>query len=155
ALTPGIAVAALPPGILDLWITPPAYTGLPPMLPRTEPGQAAAAISVPAGSALLAQVSGGRGVPRLLIDGEATNFSAIDPRTHRVAAKIEHGSRLVVDQDGKPLGAWPMTIVPDMPPTVEFAQPPKKTVRAALQLEYHATDDYGLAGVTAHIRRQN
>ena len=75
-------------------------------------------------------------------------------RTHRVTAKIERGARLVVEQDGKPLGSWPMTVVPDMPPTVEFAQPPKKTARAALQLEYHATDDYGLASVAANIRRQ-
>jgi hypothetical protein len=57
AVTPGAAVAAIPAGLLDLWITPPAYTGLAPLLPRSGPG-APTEIAVPAGSALLAQVSG-------------------------------------------------------------------------------------------------
>ena len=152
ALTPGVAVASLPAGLLDLWITPPAYTGLPPMLPRNEPS-AAGEITVPSGSALLAQVSGGRGVPKLVIDKEATPFSAVDTKAYRVAATLGEGSKLVVEQDGKSLGAWAMRVVPDAPPAIAFAEAPSRTRRAALKLDYQASDDYGLASVMATIRR--
>jgi uncharacterized protein (TIGR02302 family) len=152
ALTPGVAVASLPAGLLDLWITPPAYTGLPPMLPRNEPN-AAGEIMVPSGSALLAQVSGGRGVPKLVIDKETKPFAAVDAKAYRVAATLGEGSKLVVEQDGKSLGAWAMRVVPDNPPTIAFAEAPSRTRRAALKLDYKASDDYGLASVVAAIRR--
>jgi uncharacterized protein (TIGR02302 family) len=51
------------------------------------------------------------------------------------------------------LGQWPIAIVPDNPPTIAFAQPPKGTPRAALRLDYQAGDDYGVESVKAVIRR--
>lgn len=151
ALTPGVAVAAVPPGVLDLWITPPAYTGLPPLVPRAEPGSGP--LRVPSGSALLAQVSGGRGVPKLVIDKEASAFTPVDGKAYRIGATIESGVRLSVEQDGRPLASWPLEVVPDAPPRVDYAAPPARTRRAALHLQYLASDDYGLQGVTATIRR--
>jgi uncharacterized protein (TIGR02302 family) len=152
AVTPGSAVAAIPIGVLDLWITPPAYTGLAPLLPRSEPG-AATEIAVPTGSVLLAQVSGGHGAPRLQVDREATAFSAVDNKSYRVSSTITAGTKLTVEQDGKPLGSWAMKVTPDNPPKVEFGTAPSRTRRAALKLDYDASDDYGLATVAATIRR--
>ena len=152
AVTPGSAVAAIPAGMLDLWITPPAYTGMAPLLPRAEPG-APAEIAVPTGSVLLAQVSGGTGTPKLTIDKEATAFTAIDNRSYRVSNTIAGGSKLIVEQDGKPLGSWAMKVIPDAAPKVEFGTAPSRTRRAALKLEYDASDDYGLASVSAVISR--
>jgi uncharacterized protein (TIGR02302 family) len=51
------------------------------------------------------------------------------------------------------LGNWPIEIIPDNPPTIAFAQPPKGTPRAALRLDYQAADDYGVESVKAVIRR--
>jgi len=154
ALRPGAAVATVPPGLLDLWITPPEYTGLPPLLPRNEPGvPAETEIVVPSGSRLLAQVSGGRGVPKLVIDDKRIDFTAVDNKAYRLADTIDQGTRLAVEQNGKLLGSWTMRVVPDKPPHVEFASAPARTQRAALRLEYAATDDYGLTSVAAVIRR--
>ncbi len=55
-------------------------------------------------------------------------------------------------QGGRTLGAWPITVVPDLPPTISFAKPPQHTDRGALRLEYKASDDYGVEGVKAIIR---
>ena len=75
AVTPGLGRGGRsPPACFDLWITPPAYTGLAPLLPAPSPARAAE-IAVPTGSVLLAQVSGGTGMPKLTIDGKATAFS--------------------------------------------------------------------------------
>src|SRR5438132_1523715 len=77
------AVAAAPPS-LDIWVTPPDYTGLAPQfLQRERSGEP---ISVPTGSAVLAQVSGGKDVPKLKIDGAATDFNRIDARNFKAAA---------------------------------------------------------------------
>ncbi len=58
-------------------------------------------------------------------------------------------------QAGATLGGWPITVMPDQPPTVAFAKPPEPTARQALRLEYQATDDYGVESVKAVIRRQD
>lgn len=173
ALEPGSGIPPVPPGALDLWITPPAYTGLAPLLPRTastdaageENGPAAAApapLSIPAGSALLAQVSGGQGVPYLFIDKKDTAFAAIDKGdakdatgapAWRVGTTLNAGGELVIKQGRTTLGAWPIKIIADQAPTIEFAKKPSVSQRGALRLEYKAHDDYGLASANATIRR--
>lgn len=136
---------------LDIWVTPPDYTGLPPrFLPAATPD---APIAVPAGSVVLAQVHGGHGAPRLEIDGRAVAFDRIDDTNFKGTAVLTDGRRLAVEQDGATLGQWPISVLPDRPPTVSFARPPQHTDRAALRLEYRADDDYGVDKVTAIIRR--
>ena len=136
---------------LDIWVTPPEYTGLPPQfLPATAPDQP---IAVPTGSTVLAQVHGGGSPPQLEIDGKAKAFSRIDAENFKGAATLAAGSKLAVEQDGRTLGAWPITIIPDLPPKIDFAKPPQHTDRAVLRLEYVATDDYGVESARAVITR--
>ena len=152
ALTPGAAGASTPQGILDLWITPPTYTGLPPVLPRFDASQPSE-IAVPTGSVLLAQVAGGYGLPKLTVDGQATPFGAIDGKSYRLSSTLATGSRISIEQGGGTLGAWRLRVIPDLPPTVAFPAAPARTHRAALRIVYEAKDDYGLTGVAATIRR--
>ena len=70
---------------LDIWVTPPEYTGLAPQFLR--PGNAET-LRIPTGSKLLAQVHGGQAVPRLAIDGESRDFDAIDKQNFRAAATL-------------------------------------------------------------------
>ena len=136
---------------LDIWLTPPDYTGLPPQfLPKTTPEQP---IAVPIGSTVLAQVHGGNGAPQLKIDGKATAFGRIDEHNFKGTATLAAGTRLAVEQDGASLGAWPITIVPDLPPRIDFVKPPQHTARGVLRLEYQASDDYGVESAKAVIVR--
>ncbi|HEX3500261.1 MAG TPA: TIGR02302 family protein, partial [Stellaceae bacterium] len=140
-----------PPPSLDIWLTPPDYTGLAPQfLQRDYQG---GPIPVPTGSAVLAQVHGGRNPPLLKLDQAATDFSRIDAQNFKVSGTITEGHRLTVEQDGGALAAWPIAVVPDLPPTISFATPPQPTQRAALRLEYQASDDYGIESVKAVITR--
>jgi len=148
SFAPGTAQAAVG---LDVWVTPPDYTGLPPQfLPSAPPAEA---IAVPAGSVVLAQVHGGRGMPRLKVDDQATEFGRVDESNYKGSATLTAGSRLMVEQGGYTLGSWPITIVPDLPPKIEFAKPPQRTQRAALRFEYQASDDYGVESAKAVITR--
>src|SRR5438445_399509 len=106
-------------------------------------------------SALLAQVHGGGGVPRLAIDGETRDFEAVDKQNFRAEATLSSGKSLAINQGRTTLGRWPIEIVPDNPPTAAFAQPPKGTPRAALRLDSKAGDDYGVETLKAVIQLQS
>ena len=136
----------------DIWITPPDYTGLPPQFLRAD---TQGPVHVPTGSALLAQIHGGRGMPHLAIDDAVSDFTAVDKQNFRAAATLTKGQTLAVTQGGTTLGKWPIDIIPDNPPTAAFVDPPRGTVRAALRLEYKATDDYGVESLRVVIRREN
>ncbi|HLZ64614.1 MAG TPA: TIGR02302 family protein [Aliidongia sp.] len=142
---------------LDLWITPPDYTGLPPVYFGTDATHSTVAhdkpVPVPAGSTLLVQVHGGRRVPELTIDHTATPFAPLAGGDYSVTTKLVTGQRLTVAQSGTALARLDLTIVPDLPPNAEFAAPPAATPSAALRLDYRATDDYGVTGLRLEIRR--
>jgi uncharacterized protein (TIGR02302 family) len=139
-----------PPPSLDIWLTPPDYTGLP---PQFLPASSRQLIYVPIGSTLLAQVHGGRNPPRLKVDGAASDFSKLDEHDFKGNATVNAGKHLAVEQDGRTLGAWNIAVVPDHPPSIAFAKPPTHTDRMALRLDYKANDDYGVEGASAVIHR--
>jgi uncharacterized protein (TIGR02302 family) len=151
ALNPALHLPPVVPASVDVWVNPPDYTGLPPVFLKS--GSAGEAVDVPSGSTVLAQLHGGGSVPRLKLDDAATDFTAVDAENFRVSARITSGSLLSLERDGEPLGSWPIRVLPDQPPTIAFAKPPQQTEHAALRLEYHASDDYGVTGVKAVIRR--
>ncbi|RMD63914.1 MAG: DUF4175 family protein, partial [Alphaproteobacteria bacterium] len=153
ALHPDLsAFAGGPPPRPDVWVNPPQYTGLAPMFldparPRTTP------LSIPVGSTVLAQVQGGHGTPVLIVGEATTPFAPVSAGVYKVSATVESGTRLRIEQNGRPLAEWAMTAVADAAPTIEYLSPPGRTERAALRLEYRAADDYGLSRVFATIRR--
>ena len=136
---------------LDIWVTPPDYTGLPPLF--LQHGPASGPITVPTGSTVLAQVQGGREIPKIEVDGKPTDFARIDAMNFKGGTTLTSGERLAVTQGGRTLGAWPITVVPDAPPTIAYVGTPQKTSHNALRIEYHATDDYGLETAKVVMRR--
>ena len=143
---------------LDLWITPPEYTGLAPIYFGTDATHPSVAsgkqVAVPTGSTLLVQVHGGSRTPDLAIDGrKAQPFDPIAGGDYSVTTKLTEGQHLTVAQGGAALANLDIAIVPDLPPTAEFASPPAPTPSAALRVDYHATDDYGVVGLKLEIRR--
>ncbi len=147
---------------LDLFITPPEYTGAPPLYLRPaapesdDPTVATAAdeapIDVPVNSAVLARVSGGGVQPVLALASGTTPFSDIDGANYEVTATVTAGDRITVEQDGAVLGSWPITVIPDQPPSIRALADPTQSERAAIRLEYEATDDYGVETASASIR---
>jgi uncharacterized protein (TIGR02302 family) len=150
AVSPEAARGGAPQVSLDIWLTPPDYTGLP---PQFLPASSRQLIYVPIGSTLLAQVHGGRNPPRLKVDGAASDFSKLDEHDFKGNATVNAGKHLAVEQDGRTLGAWNIAVVPDHPPSIAFAKPPTHTDRMALRLDYKANDDYGVEGASAVIHR--
>ncbi|MCH7936991.1 MAG: TIGR02302 family protein [Proteobacteria bacterium] len=177
ALVPRAEIGGGGPLELDVWITPPAYTGLAPMF--LEPpimtaaagddaedgeGQAPPTIQVPVGSVLLAQAGGTGDAPILKIGAKVIQFAAVGKTgeetenggSYRVETILEDADRaadtLEVTVRGRPLGRWALRVVADRPPEVEFTRAPSGAGRAQLQVAYEARDDYGLAGLQVVIR---
>ncbi len=151
------SLGAALPAELDLWITPPAYTSMPPMFlaggAAAETAVQTTEVAVPSGSVLLARVRGGSAVPNLEIDDQPIPFATVEEANYELRATLTTGSRLAVVQDTEELAAWPLSLIADQPPAIEFAAPPGRTRRAALKIDYLAEDDYGLASVQATVRR--
>lgn len=146
------------PPVLDLWLNPPDYTGLPPVFLSKEREQGKEEVAAPAGSTLLARLHGGKGVPRLDLDGKGTDFTPVDRENYRLSlllpdASATPESAVAVLQDGTVIGRWPIRVIPDTPPRIAFAAPPAATERGSLRIDYNAADDYGVTEAKALLRR--
>lgn len=154
--------------VLDIWVTPPEYTGLAPMFLKPEAPAAAAgeepaetgraasgpapALPVPAGSTVLARVSGGASVPTMEAGAGRTPFEQVEPGSYEITQPVAGGTAITVEQEGAVLGSWPITVIPDQAPTVGLTAPPEAAERGTLHLAYEAADDYGIVAVGAVIR---
>ena len=143
---------------LDIWVTPPAYTGLAPLFFH-KASEKTATEKVPVGSALLAQTGGTLLAPRLWLGNRSLEFAKIAPQDidsggHRLETVIKNSDhRLAVDVDDRELVSWPLEVIADAPPKVAFEKTPAAASRARLHLDFKASDDYGISGLQAVIRR--
>jgi uncharacterized protein (TIGR02302 family) len=156
ALTPSFAGQPTAPPSIDAWVSPPAYTGLPPIFLTREDGPIdtrTAPVKVPIGSTVAVRVHGGTDTPALLLDGKTTAFETVDAQNHQVSQVLRAGERLAVTQNGMALADWQIAIVPDLPPEIAFVEPPGVSTRDSVKLRYKASDDYGLAKVGVEVRR--
>ena len=140
----------VPPSRLDAWITPPEYTGLPPVQLTGTARPVDAVISVPAGSRLELKAAGGWGQPVAhLPKGEQAMPPAGDG--HALTVTLTESGRLAVRQWWRVLGDWRIEVSADAKPTIALAQPPAATARAATRLSVEGTDDYGILRVTGRL----
>ena len=143
----GAATAVIP---VEAWIKPPAYTGLAPILLKTD---SAAPIAVPIGSTLEAHVTGGSKVPRLVLGDVREDFKHVDGGGFSLSHAITTPGTLSIRRGWFALAHWTIDIIPDKPPVVAFAHKPSDMQSGAVKLDYHATDDYGVAAIDLRIRQ--
>jgi uncharacterized protein (TIGR02302 family) len=138
---------------IDAWVSPPAYTGRPPViLPGLHPGEgvhAGAEVSVPAGSLLVIRASG------IALDVVTTGGLAEAPGgTQAAKAQGSEERRFLVKEAGTATvrGAfrrdvgWQFAAIPDHPPVIALTEDPQAQARGGLKLSYKLEDDYGVVG---------
>jgi uncharacterized protein (TIGR02302 family) len=142
---------------IDAWITPPVYTGRPPvMLQGLRPGdtaQATAPVAVPTGSQLVVRATGK--VNFDIVRHGGLEDAPAEARAPLPAATEER--RLIIKGDGSAavhgvLGSdlvWNFTAIPDRAPTIELTKDPERQARGALRLDYKMDDDYGVVEAKA------
>jgi uncharacterized protein (TIGR02302 family) len=162
------ALPTVPPR-LDAWVTPPAYTGEPPIFLAGQPGGSdadAAGIAadpaadavrtyrVPAGSILVVRASAGE------VAVEAGAGAAPARPTANAAAPAKGEKRFVLKADatvdaragGGARRGWRFQVIPDKPPTIALVGQPEPNARGTLTVTYEIDDDYGVVAARADIR---
>jgi hypothetical protein len=149
ALTP-VVIEEGPPPRVDLWISPPAYTGRPVLHPA--PGSAEI-LEIPQGSRAMAQVSGLDGAPELRLGDLALTLEDLGSGTWRLEETVGPGDRLTLIRGMRELATWRYRLLPDDPPAARFAEPPAANERGRLRLPYTAADDHGVTRLVALFHR--
>ncbi|AZO21496.1 TIGR02302 family protein [Mesorhizobium sp. M1E.F.Ca.ET.045.02.1.1] len=165
----GAARDTVPPRI-DAWVTPPAYTGKPPLFLTADANQAAQTFSIPQGSDVSLRVTGGSGEETLNYADVSGNARAIEPaapkgvtpaaaqpappaaaqlKARQFSGKLSTDGVLTLKSGEDDLGHWAFAIIPDKPPTIRFVGEPKRAVNGAIELNYQIDDDYGAASAKA------
>ncbi|MBR0927010.1 TIGR02302 family protein [Bradyrhizobium diazoefficiens] len=141
---------------VDAWVTPPLYTGKPPVILSAANKEAAALpasgpLAVPAGSTLIVRSSGGS--LDVVVSGGLKEVAPTE-----AAPKGANEKHFTITTDGTahvraPSGQpqWAFAATPDHAPTIALAKDPERQARGGLQLSYKIEDDYGVTGADAHI----
>ena len=140
---------------VDAWVTPPSYTGKPPIILSAANKDAGAPdsgpLSVPSGSTLLVRSSGG--TIDVVVGGLVTEIApseAAPQGTNERHFKIAgDGTAHVRAPAGQP--QWKFAATADNPPKISLAKDPERQARGSLQMSYKLEDDYGVTEARAQF----
>ena len=138
----------------DLWIEPPAYTGKAPVFLLRAGASLAGQreqIDVPQGSLIVAQINARRFLLSLKTPDETVKAQA-DPETPGHASLTIAASGLLRLKIAGAEGRWPIGVIADDPPTVQFIEDPSTTDDARLAIAIAIDDDYGVVSGALHLR---
>ncbi len=155
---------------MDMWITPPAYTGLAPSVfnglsrqaavDDDAPAQPSPLLIVPVGTQILVHATDARTQPALRLGAKDQTMERLGDKSSTsyklettVSADNVGADQLSLKVGGDALASWPVRIAVDTPPTIEFERAPSRRRDTQLDVAYLAGDDYGIKTVTMTIRR--
>ena len=145
----------------NLWLDPPAYTGLAPsLLPANLEETGSDIVVVPHASRLTGRITSpmDRELPVLALGGSeitteadgdggfAVDWLLDDPALHT-------GAVLSLELPGRDF-RWRLATIPDEPPEISIRGPITETQRGSLDIAYEAQDDYGVIRVDLVLRRE-
>ncbi len=144
---------------IDAWVTPPVYTGKPPIvLADGSDGQSIRQVTTPEKSLLLVRINGGPGSrPTVRVENKADDVNkAIEPASsddafaeYKIA--IEKPVTIVVGSQGIARATWHFDVIKDRPPLIGLTDDPSRSPRGAIRFSYRVQDDYGVAAAEARF----
>ncbi|MSU88173.1 TIGR02302 family protein [Rhodobacteraceae bacterium 2CG4] len=146
---PSVADIAAGPSY-EAWANPPAYTGRPTVyLTEDRPRD----LELPIGTEITVRVYGGEAGFALSesVSGAGAGLEPIAEGILSTTFEARRPGAFGLTQQGRELAEWQVSILPDQPPDVAFAEEVTQNVSGAMELAYSASDDYGVAGGTARI----
>lgn len=139
----------------DLWISPPDYTHIAPLHlnANIQANNVAGeeTIAIPADSKILAQVTGSEEQASLQIDDTKWPMNVIDEGSHQLEQILQDGDKLSIVIGRRVIASWPINIIKDAPPIIDFAGKPVATEKGALRIPYAGKDDYGIRQALLHL----
>lgn len=160
---------------VDAWVTPPAYTGKPPIMLADGSQEAAAdeakgkddggkpkLFEVPIKSTVTLRGSGFKGAP---ISFEVTEAGGEKPvvatadapkdkiDVAEVRFELKNSARVTARAGNREVGHWTFDVIPDQIPKITLNKDWRRTAKGSLKLSYKGEDDYGIASAVAKVRQ--
>jgi hypothetical protein len=134
------------------WAIPPAYTGLETVYLNKLAG-AGAAIELPQGSELILRVTDLGSAPELNAPGLSgfEGFTDFGGSLAEARGVLDGSGPIEITGDGAVLAGWEITVLPDAPPQISLPQPPGRDLSGNLEVQFRASDDYGIDTAWAEI----
>ena len=157
----GGETAAATAARIDAWVTPPTYTGRPPVFLTGETTRPPDSVySVPTGSVVTVRTGGTHNLDVVSVGsaGETTvvpveakqqSTGTSPPLEHQVT--LSEAGSVVVRKSGHEVAEWRFAVQPDNPPKIAFLDTPTASASGALELSYSLEDDYGVVSAFADI----
>lgn len=149
---------------VDAWVTPPEYTGKPPIFLTGNTTGLPDVITVPEGSEMLVRIVGGSGSEEVVFETPETEIAMPaeeDPKTAAAANRASDArsfrhnpagdGTLIVRQGQDIAERWQFTLIPDDKPVIAFDGRPSRAVNGALEIAFTVDDDYGVQKAFAEI----
>jgi len=154
------ALAEIAGARIDAWATPPGYTGRPAILLTGEnvspPG---GGYEVPQGTEIVVRVAGDDAETIVVEAADTGTAIAEQPRLgegpREFRAILSSGTEIAVAADGRRLGAWSFSVIPDRAPTIAITGGPDRATGGGLQVAYAFADDYGVTDAWGEIMLAN
>ena len=127
---------------INAWITPPGYTGDPPLV--LQPGNTYPAL---AGSRLTVVVDGEGHPPAFILGKKSLALAALAPNSFRADTTLTTNASLRIGPWWHPLARWNFAVSPPAGPVITLKKP--SIVNRQLNLSWTASDRYGLATLSA------
>ena len=152
---------------LDAWLTPPVYTGKPPvmladgarqLITETKPVDM---VNAPFKSELTVRVNhpqASRFHLRLApagaeIETLPPTFAKGRESTAEFKKPLTTDTRVELLEDGVAVSHWTIGIIPDQPPQIALTEPMSEAQRGSIKLKYKVSDDYGVLSAEALFGR--
>ncbi|MFE0016771.1 TIGR02302 family protein [Mesorhizobium sp. NPDC059054] len=160
---------AVPPRI-DAWVTPPTYTGKPPLFLSADATRKDATFTVPQGSDVTVRITGGANEETVVYDEASGNSREIKPDAPAASdtaaadqpaiadaprqfnGKLIADGALVLKSADDELGRWSFVVTPDTAPQIRFAGEPRRAANGTAEINYQIDDDYGPAKALAEFK---
>ncbi len=116
-------------------------------------------VSVPQGSLLTVKINGPGAKDYRVSLNSPEHPQTLEPAAQTGDTYVEytqtlHGSAtLAIGGLLASVKSWPLTVVPDHPPTIAFIGPVEVSHRAVMLFKYKVDDDYGVSSAEAHVDR--
>ena len=151
---PGTLAGA--PAVVQAWIQPPAYTGLPPVFLPAGGAGSQAPVTVPSGSRLTISVTGLTAKPSPSLAGHKLKVETLGQDSFQAATVLGEGGRLVLGRRFSTLAGWTLVLLPNEAPVAKWtATPGRAGMSLSTKLPWQVQQRWGVAQLSAELRPQN
>lgn len=138
--------------LVQAWIMPPPYTGLPPIfLPPS--GSSASPIAVPRDSRLTISITGIGSRPDLSMGGTAHRMDALGTDSFEAAFTLTKSGKLRAGTMFSDLAGWDLNVLPNESPVVVWTAPPQRAgASLSTKFPWKVSQRWGVAALQAELR---